>query len=171
MLRTPSDVVVFILGLRFERFWERFILKGQFVFEGHWGLHSWTLGITYKRIHFVLLSKTQVGLWPSITFTDIECLHIECIYWTFYLESLEIRKQVQIHENLRQGSNNKNMSSWRYDSLNWATCFYKSFFFLKPKSIIGLRYIGGNSFEIAIPPYNCVGHQFPYAHLTFSSFH
>ena len=31
-------------GLRFEGlFWERYILKGQIVFEGHWGHQSWTL--------------------------------------------------------------------------------------------------------------------------------
>ena len=34
----------FQLRLHFEGlFWERYILKGQIMFEGHWGLQSWTL--------------------------------------------------------------------------------------------------------------------------------
>ena len=44
ILRTSSDVFIFNLGLRSEGlFWERYILKGQIVFERHWRLQSWTL--------------------------------------------------------------------------------------------------------------------------------
>ena len=42
--RTSSDVLIFNLGLRIEGlFWERYILRGQIAFGGHWGLQSWTL--------------------------------------------------------------------------------------------------------------------------------
>ena len=57
MLRTSSDVLIFNLGLRFERlFWERYILKGQIVFEGHWRLQSWTLA---KPLQETPTSKLQ----------------------------------------------------------------------------------------------------------------
>ena len=47
-LRTSSDVFIFCLGLHFEGlFWERYILKGQIAFEGHWRLQSWTLRSGY----------------------------------------------------------------------------------------------------------------------------
>ena len=44
MFRTSSDVFIFNMGLRFKGlFWERYILKGQIAFEGHWRLQSWKL--------------------------------------------------------------------------------------------------------------------------------
>ena len=44
ILKTSRDVFIFNLGLHFEGlFWERYILKGQITFEGHWRLQSWTL--------------------------------------------------------------------------------------------------------------------------------
>ena len=44
ILRTSSEVFIFNLGLHFEGlFWERCILKGQIMFEGHWKLQSYTL--------------------------------------------------------------------------------------------------------------------------------
>ena len=44
ILRTSSDVFIFKLGLRFEGLlWERYILKGQIAFEGHWRLQSLAL--------------------------------------------------------------------------------------------------------------------------------
>ena len=53
--RTSSDVFLFNLRLRFEGlFWERYILKGQIAFEGHWRLQSWTLdpyGWTHIHTH------------------------------------------------------------------------------------------------------------------------
>jgi hypothetical protein len=42
--RTSSDVFIINLELRYEGlFWERYILKGQIMFEGHQRLQSWTL--------------------------------------------------------------------------------------------------------------------------------
>ena len=42
--RTSSDVFIFNLGLHFGGlFCERYILKGQIAFEGHWRLRSWAL--------------------------------------------------------------------------------------------------------------------------------
>ena len=44
ILRTSSDIFIFSLGLCFEElFWERYVLKGQIAFEGHWRLQCWTL--------------------------------------------------------------------------------------------------------------------------------
>ena len=49
ILRTSSGLFIFNLGLCFEGlFWERYILKGQFAFEGHWRLQSWTLIANHK---------------------------------------------------------------------------------------------------------------------------
>ena len=37
----------FEFGLSLERlFWERYVLKGQIAFEGHWRLQSWTLDVS-----------------------------------------------------------------------------------------------------------------------------
>ena len=49
-IEDSSDTFIFNLGLRFkELFWERYILKGQIMFEGHWRLQSWTLGEVSER--------------------------------------------------------------------------------------------------------------------------
>ena len=64
-LRTSSDVFILNLGLRFEGlFWERYIWKGQIVFEGHWRLQSWTL-------------LGSCVIWPQ----DMRCtLHMHFVY-------------------------------------------------------------------------------------------
>ena len=50
LLRTSSDVFIFNLGLHFEGlFWERYILKGQITFEGHWRLQFWPLEPTLTK--------------------------------------------------------------------------------------------------------------------------
>ena len=69
----------FNLGLCFEGlFWERYILKGQIVFEGHWRLQSWRLGIivqiTFKKQQFtfsdafvsILSWDRWLGVWTPL---------------------------------------------------------------------------------------------------------
>ena len=48
-------------GLRFEGFlWERYILKGQISFEGHWRLQPWTLG---RCGHWTLRLRSLAPVW------------------------------------------------------------------------------------------------------------
>ena len=61
IMRTSSDVFIFNLGLRSEGlFWERYILKCQITFKGHWRLQSWILRLALfphdsrKRVEMLL---------------------------------------------------------------------------------------------------------------------
>ena len=50
----------FNLGLRFEGlFWERYILKGQIAFKGHWRLQYWTLLKSHEDPHLFSLCRQK----------------------------------------------------------------------------------------------------------------
>ena len=81
----------FNLGLRFEGlFWERYIVKAQIMFEGHWKLHSWTLITTY--VHVRATSHTSQEPWPKNCESPIESvqrpsLHLQHhVVWSWTLK-------------------------------------------------------------------------------------
>ena len=85
ILRTSTNIFILNVGLLCALlFWERYILKCQIVFEGHWRIQSWTLillGVSCSVFHFrftanrritrITLPNTKSCRWLIFTITKV----------------------------------------------------------------------------------------------------
>jgi hypothetical protein len=128
ILKTSIDVFIINLGLRCERlFWERYVLKGQITFKGHWRLWSWTIIKRMEPIRLVA-SKWRSPIPPSISPWMWFVISIEQ-FITFHNEKNGVFWWSVLHETVV----GNDWCGWDLDEVDKSCTHYKGHFTIWPK--------------------------------------